>query len=628
MKNMFKPIRISKKTLRGNAGYDNGRENIDPHIKTKVVSTQEGSIERAPTADNHITNKKYVDNKFPVTHASTTGQTADDHHNESHDIASHSDTTATGAELNTLTDNSVANTLHRHSELVASDGSPDPSLSVDADGNVDVVGDINIGSVKYYKIGGEDMFWGDTDYQVRVGYKAGEYVGANAGGTVENNIFIGGGRYLGRYSVGDVARNLSFGSEFTAFYAGYQTSSTTDNMFFGPEAGVNMGRNTTGQLVRCLIAGAGAASYVGYNIVDGNIGDIMLFGSQAFASGGYTNDLSSILAFSATGSYAAFRLGRSLSAGKTISYIEISGDRAAYELGESATESIQYLAINGPRSCYEMGAEMTSGGVQDIATLGYKTGYQWGKSDGATIKKLLLLGSNAGTWGTGSNYMIMTMYAGTDFADHLSKAIMYGRFNTTTASQELYIHAVTQIGDSTNYAEFKSDGELNLHGTARVRSHVRVGAHSWKAGSTAPAEDFIGILPVFCFDKTTDDSIHYSLICPYRMVAGSTINVKVDWTYQGAQDNGTVDWGLEYINLTTGETVDGATTTIHKETDGSHTTGKLIRTTLSTGIIGAVAHDVIGLRLFRDSSEDSLDTDACGIQVHFEFLMDKLGEAT
>ena len=52
-------------------------------------------------------------------------------------IASH-DTTATGTELNTLTDNSIANTLHRHSELVASDGSPDPAVSVDASGNVGI----------------------------------------------------------------------------------------------------------------------------------------------------------------------------------------------------------------------------------------------------------------------------------------------------------------------------------------------------------------------------------------------------------------------------------------------------------------------------------------------------------
>lgn len=90
-----------------------------------------------PFNDYDLANKKYVDDKT-VAHADTTGQTANDHHNESHTVASHSDTTATGAELNTLTDNSVANTLHRHSELVASDGAPDPALSVDADGDVGI----------------------------------------------------------------------------------------------------------------------------------------------------------------------------------------------------------------------------------------------------------------------------------------------------------------------------------------------------------------------------------------------------------------------------------------------------------------------------------------------------------
>ena len=39
---------------------------------------------------------------------------ANDHHNESHNIASHSDTTATGTELNTLTDGSDSDSLHAH----------------------------------------------------------------------------------------------------------------------------------------------------------------------------------------------------------------------------------------------------------------------------------------------------------------------------------------------------------------------------------------------------------------------------------------------------------------------------------------------------------------------------------
>jgi hypothetical protein len=55
-----------------------------------------------------------------------------------HNINSHSDTDATGTELNTLTDDSIADALHRHSELVASDGAPDPAVSVDATGDVGI----------------------------------------------------------------------------------------------------------------------------------------------------------------------------------------------------------------------------------------------------------------------------------------------------------------------------------------------------------------------------------------------------------------------------------------------------------------------------------------------------------
>ena len=51
-----------------------------------------------------------------------------------HSIASHNDTTGTGAELDALTDNSMADALHRHSELSASDGTPDKVVYCDTDG--------------------------------------------------------------------------------------------------------------------------------------------------------------------------------------------------------------------------------------------------------------------------------------------------------------------------------------------------------------------------------------------------------------------------------------------------------------------------------------------------------------
>lgn len=48
-------------------------------------------------------------------HDDLDGVSADDHHAQSHNIASHSDTTATGAETETLTDGSDADSLHTHS---------------------------------------------------------------------------------------------------------------------------------------------------------------------------------------------------------------------------------------------------------------------------------------------------------------------------------------------------------------------------------------------------------------------------------------------------------------------------------------------------------------------------------
>ena len=49
-----------------------------------------------------------------ASHTDLTGIGADQHHNEAHTVASHSDTTATGTELETLTDGSDATALHIH----------------------------------------------------------------------------------------------------------------------------------------------------------------------------------------------------------------------------------------------------------------------------------------------------------------------------------------------------------------------------------------------------------------------------------------------------------------------------------------------------------------------------------
>lgn len=69
----------------------------------------------------HSHDSDYADAAHVHTHASTTGQGTDDHHPQLHTVASHSDTTATGAELETLTDGSNADALHTHASATATE---------------------------------------------------------------------------------------------------------------------------------------------------------------------------------------------------------------------------------------------------------------------------------------------------------------------------------------------------------------------------------------------------------------------------------------------------------------------------------------------------------------------------
>jgi len=103
-------------------------------IISAAERTKLNGIEESATADQTKTD---ID-ALGLSHDSLVDVSADDHHAELHSIASHNDTSATGAQLDTLTNNSIANALHRHSELVASDGDPDPALSVDAVGNIGI----------------------------------------------------------------------------------------------------------------------------------------------------------------------------------------------------------------------------------------------------------------------------------------------------------------------------------------------------------------------------------------------------------------------------------------------------------------------------------------------------------
>lgn len=184
------------------------------------------------------------------------------------------------------------------------------------------------------------------------------------------------------------------------------------------------------------------------------------------------------------------------------------------------------------------------------------------------------------------------------------------------------------LGGAVNRSLVGATGVLTMAGTARVNRHIRIAAPSWKLGAAAPTAGFLSVWPIVSFGAGADDEVHYSLICPFRMTAGTAIQVVVDWCHQAPADAGTVCWALEYRTIEPGEDVTGATTTILGTSPGAHAQHDFVRTQLATGITGAVARDIIGLRLYRDVSGDTLGVNADLVQVHFAFIMDKLGEAT
>ncbi len=187
-------------------------------------------------------------------------------------IADH-DTSATGAELDTLTDNSIADALHRHSELVASDGSPDPALSIDASGNFDFqAGNIsNIGTIT----SGNITISSPTPILV---FKDSNSPGAASVGYIEWQD-SGGGRagFLGNNSSGN------------------------DDLYWKNEQGGNIGIETTGTGELQIFANIDMG---GYDI--GNVSNVHI-DSNASGKSAITYNISSLLltaaAMNATAKY-------------------------------------------------------------------------------------------------------------------------------------------------------------------------------------------------------------------------------------------------------------------------------------------------------------------------------------
>lgn len=199
-----------------------------------------------------------------------------------------------------------------------------------------------------------------------------------------------------------------------------------------------------------------------------------------------------------------------------------------------------------------------------------------------------------------------------------------------------------------NYAEIKDDGEINLHGTARVWHGVDLDASAVKLpGSNPPAEDEIDGFLFQRFDRGTEESVYYLWTVPHDFAAGDAsvrghFSFVVESPPTTPSGDEAVVMGFEYKKISEGDVVGfsvGTTSGTITETIAADETPWILHITSEGTCVttGWTVHDKILFRFYRDATNvaDTYDNEAVGAandvwvdSYHLEYLADKLGEAS
>ncbi|KKM21133.1 hypothetical protein LCGC14_1638470, partial [marine sediment metagenome] len=205
------------------------------------------------------------------------------------------------------------------------------------------------------------------------------------------------------------------------------------------------------------------------------------------------------------------------------------------------------------------------------------------------------------------------------------------------AGTSIELHDATNIGDGTNEAQFASDGELTLAGTARVMRSVDFEPDAVKKGGIGPADSTEDDFPIHDYDSTNDESVHIHWEIPHWYASGGEIHLHVEFFVDTAPvADANVTWGIEYKKLSIGDNFDfTATTTVIVNTaltTGTPANDKKIHSSAEIHLTttGFEPMDVILIRIFRDANAatDNFGSDARVFNYHLMGLSDKLGQGT
>ena len=209
---------------------------------------------------------------------------------------------------------------------------------------------------------------------------------------------------------------------------------------------------------------------------------------------------------------------------------------------------------------------------------------------------------------------------------------------TATPNAKLQVVGDTHLGaDTTNYTEIKDDGEINLHGTARVtKTKTFTFNYARITGQGKPTLVNRGVffgwsLPIF----NSDDEELYSCSCAPTDWDGVTDPV---FSISGWLDTANTDKkfnmqiSVETYDPNTNEVVPITTNDISVETDtgtAAQYTSFIVPFTLDASAIDFNASEPIGIRIRRlDASENEIAGEFVVEGAVVSYVSNKLGEAT
>lgn len=205
---------------------------------------------------------------------------------------------------------------------------------------------------------------------------------------------------------------------------------------------------------------------------------------------------------------------------------------------------------------------------------------------------------------------------------------------TTTAAP--IFGALDKVGAGANYLEVKSDGEINLYGTARVINALWIGAEGVRAPPTTKPATYVehGIAGAWEFSDATDDTILATMRIPNKMDRSVAPSITLGWS--STTQSAFCEWQIEYLWRSADEdTTAGADDTLLSSTDADASTSSataegMVASTFP--LVAPSATDIcLHLRIKRraDLPADTINGDTVELMgICLSFTSNKLGTAT